>query len=522
MNGQLSEHPLAELIREIASVPLTGALRLERERVKIVVYFDAGEIVYATSNVRTHRLGEALKKCGVLNDALIARFGGKGDADLADALLSQGLMQRSALDKIRGQQVSDVLRLALLWTDGQWSYDTRVRLAKEMRIALDSRLLLVECARRLPGNFIATRFQSTNETLSPAPGADNGVDLLSAEASFLSRVTAPMSVSELKALAGLKEIEALRLAYTLALAGLLQRSGWSSAFKPPEVKAPAGSGELKKQAAAQAGTSGPLKATSDDAAATRAKEEREVIAMITRVSDAANHYDVLDIGRAADMAEIKRAYHGLARRYHPDKFHKSLSRKLHGNLESAFARFAQAYETLADASLRAAYDAKMVAAEMAPRASQSPSPASARNVEKPREAPAEKKPAADAGGESPERSRAETRFQQGLAALEQENSLLAIRCLAEAAQFLPGEARYRAYYGSALSTQPQARRLAETELQTAITLDPENATYRVMLARLYRELGFARRAQTELERALALEPSNDAARQLLRALNQKV
>jgi curved DNA-binding protein CbpA len=521
MNGHLSEHPLAELIREIGTAKNSGALRLERERVKVVVYFDAGEVVYATSNLRTHRLGEVLKKGGVLNDALIARFGGKGDQDLADALLSQGLIKRSDLDAIRAQQVSDVLRLALLWIDGQWSYDARVRLAKEMRITLDSRLLLIECARRLPGNFIAARFQSTNETLSPFADADNGISLLSAEASFLSRVTAPMSVSELKALAGLKDIEALRLAYTLALGGLLQRSDWSSAFTPSDPKAPASSGELKKAAAPPAGTSGPLKTISEDTATTKAKEERELKAMLARVNNADNHYDVLDIGRLADMAEIKRAYHSLARRFHPDKFHKSVSLKVRGDLESAFARFAQAYETLADASLRSAYDAKIGVGETAPRTSQGPSPASPRSVEKPREVPAEKKPAAQVKGESPERSHAETRFQQGLAALEQENSLLAIRCLAEAAQASPGEARYRAYYGSALTTQPQARRLAETELQTAITLDPANATYRVMLARLYRELGFARRAQTELERALALEPNNEAAHQLLRTINQK-
>ena len=516
MNGQLSEHPLAELIREIGTAKNSGALRLERERVKIVVYFDAGEVVYATSNLRNHRLGEVLKKGGVLNDALIARFGGKGDQDLADALLSQGLMQRSALDHIRTQQVSEVLRLALLWIDGQWSYDARVRLAKEMRITLDTRLLLVECARRLPGNFIATRFQGPNETLSPFAGADNGISLLSAEASLLSRVTTPMSISDLKALAGVKDIEALRLGYTLALGGLLQRSSWSSALAPSAPKAAASSGDLKKPGAPAAATSGPLKTTSEDAAANKAKEEREVIAMLSRVNNADNHYDVLDIGRGADTAEIKRAYHSLARRFHPDKFHKTLSRKLRGDLESAFARFAQAYETLADASLRSSYDAKIGSGELAPRPSPSP-----RTVEKPREVPAEKKPAAEVKGESPERSHAETRFQQGLAALEQENTLLAIRCLAEAAQGSPGEARYRAYYGSALTMQPQARRLAETELQTAITLDPRNATYRVMLARLYRELGFARRAQTELERALALEPNNEAARQLLRNINQK-
>jgi len=60
--------------------------------------------------------------------------------------------------------------------------------------------------------------------------------------------------------------------------------------------------------------------------------------------------------------------------------------------------------------------------------------------------------------------------------------------------------------------------MAEAELQAAISLDPENASYHVMLARLCRELGFTRRAQTELEKALALEPGNEAANQLLRSL----
>src|SRR5438876_435000 len=409
MNGQLSEHPLAELIREITTAKNTGALRLERQRVKIVVYFDAGELVYATSNLRSHRLGEVLKKGGVLNDALIARFGGKGDQDLADALLSQGLMKLTDLDKIRTKQVSDVLRLALLWIDGQWSFDARVRLAKDLRITLDSRLLLVESARRLPGKFIAARFQSTNETLSPFAGADNGISLLSAEASLLAGVTAPMSVSELKALAGGKDIEALRLAYTLALGGLLQRSDWSSALTPSAPRTPASSREIKKPAAPPAAASGPLKTPSEDAATTKAKEERELKAMLARVSGADNHYDVLDIGRLADMAEIKRAYHSLARRFHPDKFHKSVSLKVRGDLESAFARFAQAYETLADASLRSAYDAKIGAGETAPRTSQGPSPASPRSVEKPREVTVQKKPADEVKGESTERSRAETR-----------------------------------------------------------------------------------------------------------------
>jgi cytochrome c-type biogenesis protein CcmH/NrfG len=111
------------------------------------------------------------------------------------------------------------------------------------------------------------------------------------------------------------------------------------------------------------------------------------------------------------------------------------------------------------------------------------------------------------------------KFRQGLAAFEQGNNMNAVRCFAEAAQLAPREARYRAHYGNALMAQPQGLRLAEAELQAAISLDPNNASYHVMLARLCHELGFARRAQTAVERALALEPKNEAARALLKALS---
>src|SRR5690242_15939111 len=61
MEGQLSEHPLAELIREGINAKLSGALRLTRERVKVAVYLAEGAVIFAASNLRAHRLSETLK-----------------------------------------------------------------------------------------------------------------------------------------------------------------------------------------------------------------------------------------------------------------------------------------------------------------------------------------------------------------------------------------------------------------------------------------------------------------------------
>jgi predicted Zn-dependent protease len=58
-------------------------------------------------------------------------------------------------------------------------------------------------------------------------------------------------------------------------------------------------------------------------------------------------------------------------------------------------------------------------------------------------------------------------------------------------------------------------------LQAALSLEPENTSYRVMLAELYKQLGLQRRAEGELKRALAGDPANKAAHSLLLSLRSK-
>jgi len=92
---------------------------------------------------------------------------------------------------------------------------------------------------------------------------------------------------------------------------------------------------------------------------------------------------------------------------------------------------------------------------------------------------------------------------------------------AEAAHLAPQEARYRAQYGQALAGQKQTRRLGESELKVAVSLEPNNVSYRIMLAELYQNLGLRRRAQAELERALISDPKHKHARALLADLQRQ-
>src|SRR5215208_5973111 len=232
MNGLLSEQPLAELIREISSKSLGGRLRLEHERVKVVAYFDNGNCLYAASNVRTLRLRDYLLKSNRVSEQDVRQFNDRiSDFDLLKVLFAQNLLSSSAAEQTQAQQISDILRLALLWTEGTWDFDSRSRLNEQLNLQIDAGSLLLDAGRRLSAEFAASRFSDPGELITAVanpPVADN---LLPSEGFLLSRLDRPMVLKDLIAISGLAEAETLHIVYSLALSGLLRREHWKSAFR---------------------------------------------------------------------------------------------------------------------------------------------------------------------------------------------------------------------------------------------------------------------------------------------------
>lgn len=511
MTGKLELHPLAELIRETVAEKLSGSLRLEQERIKTAIYLEGGNLVYATSNLRPHRLAEYLRRWRVITEAQFAALpeGGRNDSETGRALVEQKVLTKEALDELRARLVADVLRPALLWTEGKWDFDARVRLTGEVRTSIELPELLMEAARRLPLNLAARRFPNTNEKLKPVTESTNNVNLLPAEAFVLSRIDAPLRVHELLAVSGLPQEETLHACYALALGGLIEREQWPRAFSPEEVTKALAAGAAAAQSAAAAQPAIEVKKNVEEArpAETEFDEKRELEELFERVGRATNHYQILGVSRNSDQDTLKQTYHRLARRFHPDRFHQDAS--LRTRVEDAFAKIAQAYETLRDKSSRAAYDLKI--AKEVPLSTftetKSQSPAT--------------QPSSTTDAILTAAQRAEESYQRGLGALKAHNAALALSSFAEAARLEPSAARYRAQYGQALALNVQMRHRAETEIQAAIMLEPTNVNYRIMLAKLYQKIGFIKRAQGELERVRSIDPQNAEAMALLVELQSK-
>lgn len=536
--GTLGEHSLAELLIEISSAKLNGSLRASNAltQQKIVVYFDAGDIVFAVSNARRFRLFEMLVGENKFSNEQIAAISDfTNDLALVENLEKNEILTRAEIAALVARQIELILKDAFAWREqaggGEWVFSPLVRIKGDIRFAVDAPALLIEHARNLPDEEIAAKFGNLRETLSVKTDARVSVNLLPEEAFVLSRFEqSQLDVEKVTNLSGLPIGATLRIIYSLWLGGFLERGVWNTPFSARALEAiRTVNVSLKKPDAAQSAFSAAKSAPPNPVENEKNnRSKREPIspsnlpppqnqepqsplltldAYLEQTENAENYYDIFKVSADAPASDIKSAYFALAKRFHPDLFQREVAADRHRQIQNAFTKIAQAYEALKNEQSREVYDYKM------------------------RKELAQMKPAKkDDGVEvSPEEvnlqfktDRAAHDFENGFNFLMEENFDDALPFLARAAHLIPNNARYRAYYGKALSaTDASQKHKAEAEMQAALKLDPNNADFRLLLAEFFVQMNLPKRAEGELNRLLAIFPSNRGARLLLDNLAKK-
>lgn len=525
MQGQLGEKLLPDLIREIAHKNTSGLLRLSRGKAIKAIFFESGTPTFAISNLTNEQLDNKLIKEGLVTFDQIERAkerDGKAHR-LGSALVEMGLLEEAQMRNLVSEQVMGIVLSLFEWTEGDYSFDSRIRTAHEVTLGLNAADVLLEGARH------AAEIEQVAEALVPHDGVvlrsksnkvptDSG-QLIPLESYILSRIESPVTVSEVGAMSGLADADAHRAMCALVAAGFLKLLG-----RDQEV---------------------------DDTPALEADDSSERlsedVARKLHFATSADYYDILGLTRHATTADIKAAYYHLAKKYHPDRHHQRETADLQPKLERLFALISQAYDTLSQPAERAAYDERIRGrsgslASAPPRAAAAPgtdvaakdhrasfetrtpsgdpkSTNSRRSDSDPLpHTPAESPVAETVTGTRKSQSdltpaqMAELYYQQGRARFERKEYHAAVHLLREAIKLDPSRAPYHYHLGIALIRNPRTRRDAELHLSKAAELEPYNAQIRVKLGLLYKEAGLSKRAEHFFREALQMDPDNRVAK----------
>lgn len=506
--GNFQTHPFAELIAEISHGRVSGSLRLVHGDKKCILYFKSGKVAFGVSNARTSRLFYTLLNQKRINQndlALIPEFA--NDIALADFLEDRGILTKDEKDRLFIEQIRAIIVDILAWNYGEWSFTSLARLRDGLSFNVEAESLLVEYGRCLTSDEVLARFRNLDETFARVDVPDARFSLNTNELSVMAKLSkVPTKIAEITSSLSLPEHVAIHVLYTLWLGGMVHRGDWSPAFSDISItKMRDARLELKQEAIRLARVRPPEQEDAGKTVRTLGTEKAAEIKLtldeyLTRVESAETYYDVLGVDHKAEVSEIKRAYFGLAKVFHPDHYHQEGPDVLR-RVQFAFTELAQAHETLKNAETRENYDFK-VRKELAAKEKLK----SAGTYE---EITANIQLAAES-------------FDRGFSLLMEDEIEAATQLLARAAHLDPKSARYHAYYGKALSADKKQRHKAESEMQAAIRIDANNPTFRVMLAEFFIEMNLLKRAEGELNRLLTMFPSNREAREMLASLQQKV
>ncbi len=212
---------------------------------------------------------------------------------------------------------------------------------------------------------------------------------------------------------------------------------------------------------------------------TIAPHMRELIEDTYQRLGSLDYYRILGVKQHASDTEIRSAYYGAAKKFHPDIHFSVTDDTLKDKLSAIFSYIYESYATLRNPSKRKEYDALMTL-----------------------------KPAALLSTQD----KARAKFEEGKLELRKKNYADAALLFGQASYFDQWTADYHYYYGLALMKQDKFKD-AEKAMEKALKLAPSNADYLSELGFVFLGLSFPTRAKAFFEKALKLDPENMRAKE---------
>lgn len=408
--GLLEEVPLPQILRRIFLEQRKGTLTLSLGEEVRRLFFEKGELRSATSSREAQKIGSFLKRRGRITDDDLAwalgEISRQTGSRFGKTLVRHGLLPKSVVDAEMKRLVEEIVFSAFEWRAGEFQFEPSTAVVDpDIALSISTAAIIVEGIRRLPESPVFRERLGDGRgvlRLSRDPMSRyQYLPLTPQEAYVLSRIDGALDVDSLLLIAGGTRSVASKVLYALLSCGLVE---WKTDGIPRRESI---------------GTAATLNVEVSSEPTEPPPGHADLVRKTWRRIDWLSHYELLGVPRNASPEEIRRAYFEQSRLFHPDLDHRADLAGLDKELSAVFERLKVAYDTLADAPVRAQYD---------------------RTLD---EAPAAVFVEDAAGDPTAQRQLAEFNFDRALQLIEEKEYHSAVELLREAVRFAPDRAEYR-------------------------------------------------------------------------------
>ena len=462
---------IAVLLRRIYLNRLSGQLSFRRDPLSKQLFFRDGELVSARTNVPEERLGEILFKLGKISGDVHEKLERyiKPDHPLGKTLSQKGVTSQRNVDDGLTYQMREIALSLFPFFDGELAFQERPVGDEELAVRVNVPYLVEDGVRRMKYDPALRDYLGKRV---PVPKGHEFVHLLTEEEKQLQeKIKGDMPSETLWRSYKFNPEFFWKTVYLLYCLNIID-------FQREEEKPAAG-----EQRKAPPGAQGPAPEPPSPE-----EQIQEVLVFREKLSQM-NYYQILDVAKTAGEDEIKKAYFHLARRFHPDRFDRSLPANYRVQIEDVFDRITKAYRTLTNQEGRRDYDAKLTTG----------------GEDKPKDSLA----------------RADTKFRQAKTLFGQGRFEEAMMLLEEVVRLNRNKGGYFLLLAMTETRLPEYQKKAEEHFLKAIELEPWNPEGFVGLGMLYKKVGLTTKATRQLQKALELDGEHEAALRELAGLTKE-
>ena len=537
--------PIAETVRRLSAERKSGDLQLRAGRMVKIAFFDHGRVVFAASNLRRDRLGEALVADGRITEQEFGHVSSLMRAErtrrFGEALVHAGVMDRYEVGSAVARQVRRIELSLFELPDGAAVFEERAcTIPLEYMVSLSVHRLLYDGIRQMKSQELVTKGLGDLDRrvllaeVPPFPYEPKGRP--AEELEILELARRRVTIRRLAWAAGGVTLPRLRAAYALLGAGILREAD-AVVSVDPVVQTETGMFLLSA-----------LQSRPDPSL--REAIRREVQLELSH-SAGLDRDGWLKLARTAPRDELVKALEEKMERYHALRESTSDDDPLRTDIDVILGRAAAALRVARHAPQTASAETVLArhAAEAAAAVAPPPAPPArvvAEVTQPPAQgaepsaptAPAAKAPLPRVVTQPPLPPDDSLRIKPGSSSFEgqaQVEHLLmeaevrmtvadyanAVKVYEKLVEIAPRVAAFHLRLAVAMACYPRTSKTAEREFYEAARLEPNNAEIHFQWGLYYKMMKVKSRAVAEMRTAVRLDPRHRNARGELEALSPK-